>query len=110
MTSKTRRARTEEVIGEILAERTRQVEKEGFSEEHDDRHDGGELAAAAAAYAMAPYPIYLKTDLADGVGFKDCFPWGPGYDGRKKHSYKRCLVIAGALIVAELERIGRDRA
>lgn len=40
-------------IERIAAERTRQIEREGYTPEHDDTHDGGELALAAACYAAA---------------------------------------------------------
>ncbi len=40
-------------IEEIEAERQRQLEKEGWSHPHDDKHDGGELAMAAGCYAFA---------------------------------------------------------
>ena len=36
---------------DAINERRRQVEVEGYTPEHDDTHDKGELAGAAAAYA-----------------------------------------------------------
>lgn len=42
------------VIGEIAAERRRQVQQEGWTTEHDDLHCGGELSSAAACYALEP--------------------------------------------------------
>lgn len=38
-------------VADVLAERRRQVEVEGWAPEHDDEYSHGEMAAAAAAYA-----------------------------------------------------------
>jgi hypothetical protein len=38
-------------LGEIAAERRRQIEVEGWTHAHDDGHDDGSLAAAAACHA-----------------------------------------------------------
>ncbi|MFW6155839.1 MAG: hypothetical protein ACOC7J_00855 [Armatimonadota bacterium] len=37
----------------IAAERERQIREEGWTPEHDDEHDAGELADAAASYTIA---------------------------------------------------------
>lgn len=37
---------------DVLAERKRQIENEGFNTIHDDEHRAGDLAAAAACYAL----------------------------------------------------------
>ena len=39
-------------IEAIAAERQRQIEAEGWTPGHDDTHDRGELARAAACYAL----------------------------------------------------------
>ena len=36
----------------IAKERKRQIEKEGWSAEHDSQHKDGEIAIAASCYAM----------------------------------------------------------
>jgi hypothetical protein len=36
----------------ITAERSRQIEQESWTSEHDDQHTRGELARAGAVYAM----------------------------------------------------------
>lgn len=98
-------ARSGEVGGEALTdiavERRRQVEAEGWTPAHDDEHGTGELAAAAAAYAFsaATSDRFLA---ADPIGF---WPWAPEW--WKPSSPRRDLVKAGALIVAEIERIDR---
>lgn len=87
----------------IEQERRRQIEQEGWTPEHDDAHSHGELAAAAAMYALSgashtvePLPITLD----------NCWPWSR--DWWKPKDQRRDLVRAGALIVAELERLERE--
>lgn len=101
----------------IAAERERQVKKLNWSPEHDDEHDAGELAAAAACYA-APERIYTRDEYADSVHFVDPFPWPDGdrrpYDGNvlktPTHAQRvRLLEKAGALIAAEIDRLIRLR-
>ena len=103
----------------IVAERRRQIEKEGWTAEHDDEHDGGELAWAAVCYA-APDMVYAADNIeADETGvdlrLRDPWPWDETWDKRKKHGRKnrgriRQLQIAGALIAAELDRLLREEA
>lgn len=85
----------------IAAERQRQVDKEGWFPAHDDTHDNGEMAITAACYAVH------HTDARVFVEGEDAFPWGSCADKRKKHSAVRALVIAGALIAAEIDRLQR---
>lgn len=82
---------------DVLFERQRQVTGEGWTPEHDDEHKDGQLAEAAACYAM----------LADSQGFSTPahWPWSP--DWWKQSGARRDLVKAGALILAEIERIDR---
>jgi hypothetical protein len=88
------------VIDEIAAERKRQVEAEGWTSEHDLHHRNGELADAAAAYAMA-----------DGPDAPLVIDWWP-FEARwwKPKSRRRNLVRAAAFIVAEIERLDRQAA
>jgi hypothetical protein len=103
-------------IEEISAERRRQIEKEGWSLEHDDRHTDGSMAAAAACYAM-PW-IEKEERFTDGGGdngrgsvgryrVPKYWPsqWSPYWWKPKGRRYD--LVRAGALIVAEIERLDR---
>lgn len=88
----------------IAEERARQVAKEGWDAKHDDEHCNGELAAAAACYAI---------NAANGkmAGYQDSQPppWWPWDDEWwKPKDRKRDLVRAGALIAAELDRMGRN--
>lgn len=95
----------------ILEERKRQIEQEGWSPEHDDRHTRGELAVAAACYMLNKGP---KSTYKDGNTYQYetvipeiPFPWLPGYDRRDKHDAKRSCIIAGALAAAEWDRLDR---
>lgn len=83
----------------VIAERRRQIEAEGWSLEHDDLHDFGELACAGAAYA-------LHRDIDDGV-MPDVWPWSPAW--WKPQGFRRDLVRGAALILAEIERFDRLR-
>jgi hypothetical protein len=83
---------------EIAVERRRHVEKEGYDAAHDDQHEHGELALAAACYAM------------DGVGLgnpRGATHWPWGADEFKSRDHRSNLIRAGALIVAEIERLDR---
>jgi hypothetical protein len=88
----------------VIAERYRQVETEGFSADHDDEHDRGEIGIAAMVYArLASQPLDQKgPEVANGWGYPwvlDC-AWKPS-------SVKRDLVKAGALYIAEMDRLLR---
>jgi hypothetical protein len=86
---------------DVLAERQRQVNAEGWTPEHDDEHDNGGMAQAAACYAShaSVGPELRKRDLP-----RD-WPWAPKW--WKPGDQRRMLVKAGALILAEIERIDR---
>lgn len=101
----------------ISEERQRQIEKEGWSPEHDDQHSAGELLQAAVAYAdcdptMKKFKqkFVLEDTFPRGVEFRDPYPetWSKQWDKRKKHSRLRRLAIAGALIAAEIDRVQRS--
>lgn len=87
-------------IEDISDERLRQLEVEGFSTEHDDLHADGELAAAAACYALAAAGV--DDEFGD---LPEHWPWH--FHWWKPDDPRRMLVKAGALIVAEIERLDR---
>jgi hypothetical protein len=101
---------------DVARERARQISGEGWTPEHDDdTHRRGEMAAAAANYAAASAVM----SALDAKGWETC----PPYDGFlpftdwpwARQSFKpvdrrRALVKAGALILAEIERIDRAGA
>jgi hypothetical protein len=97
---------TEAGLAAVAAERRRQIEVEDWTPEHDDEHDNGEMAAAAAAYAFSAYTnTAARYFAAEPVGF---WPWDACW--WKPRTPREDLVRAGALIVAEIERIDRAAA
>lgn len=84
----------------IARERAQQIETNGYSSEHDDGFFCGELACAAACYA-APSTQSSDIDLDERLWPRG---WSKGDFGRERE-----LVIAGALIVAEIERLRRAK-
>lgn len=105
---------------DVIAERHRHITGEGFTCAHDDAHRTGEMALAAVAYIMTANAAIrlvseghdretIETRMAAPANTPPRFwPWS-------KASWKpagiRCaLVKAGALIIAEIERIDRADA
>lgn len=86
-------------LEDIAAERRRQIEAEGWTPEHDDEHQAGQLADAAACYALYNFPRVIRTRF---------WPWAQEW--WKPKDFRRDLVKAGALIVAEIERMDRAAA
>lgn len=100
---------------DVLAERRRQIEAEGWTEAHDDQHTDGGLAAAAACYAMHSA---LEEGIRSGHIARYCnrtrpfdrfvpdyWPWQ--MEWWKPTSARRNLVKAAALLIAEIERLDR---
>ena len=92
--------KSEEIRGkfldDVLKERKRQIEKERYSASHDDRWKNGELAKAAAYYA-----------LPDDARTSDIWPFADELCKPTPDNRKRELVKAAALLVAEIERLSR---
>jgi len=93
----------------IDAERDRQLTEEKWDEEHDDQHQDGSLWKAALFYVNTA----LKPQIWAYMNFKS-WPWGPEwYKPWRKLSAtaeidkERCLIKAGALILAEQDRLDR---
>lgn len=115
----------------IAVERKRQIEEEGYTDEHDDGRTDSSLARAAICYA-APERLYIVRNHAAGPAFYDPWPddWPPSFDkryaygeGKELHGNypprpETCtrkerldlLVKAGALIAAEIDRLQRLKA
>jgi hypothetical protein len=93
-------------VGLIAAERKRQLDQEGWTTTHDDEHDAGELASAAACYAVE---AACKLHPYDGIGTEGkTLPWWPwAQDHWKPKDPARDLVRAGALIAAEIDKLQR---
>lgn len=86
---------------DVLAERRRQMDVEGWTHEHDDGHSKGALGAAAACYVLhGTSRNPFKPD------FFPFWPWAKRW--WKPKSYRENLVRAGALILAEIERLDRS--
>lgn len=100
---------------DVLNERVRQQDKEGWSAEHDDTHVKGELASAAITYALHSVVIAkclqlgmsqaAIDSLSAEVPMPETWPWSPEW--WKPKNQRADLVRAGALIVAEIERLDR---
>ena len=88
----------------IAAERRRQVEVEGWTPEHDARHDHGDfqMTRAAVAYATAAQFATLPGELATPLGW----PWDKRW-WKPSDDPLRNLEKAGALIAAEIDRLLR---
>jgi hypothetical protein len=80
----------------IAEERKRQIEVEGWSAEHDDRHEDGELARAGACYVLEGSSYFVADELMG----EDGWPFEQGW--RKPKDRLSNLVRAGALIAAEI--------
>jgi hypothetical protein len=79
-------------VRDVIDERQRQKDVEGWTPEHDDDHANGEMARAAACYAI-------------GRRVRTFWPWSEKW--WKPKDRRRDLVRAGALIIAEIERFDR---
>ena len=99
---------------DVLSERRRQVEAEGWTPEHDDTHDRGELPRAALSYLSAVIvalsvgsPVWSSPPPVDDLfpGSSLVWPWARRW--WKPGSIRRMLVKAAALIIAEIERLDR---
>jgi hypothetical protein len=101
----------EKAAADVLAERFRQINVEGWSAAHDDAHSG-DMARAAACYAshagccsawsLGAYQAANPPHTSDD---EVLWPWD--WDWWKPKDPRRDLVRAGALILAEIERIDR---
>lgn len=81
---------------DVLAERWRQRSVEAWTAAHDDQYEDGSIAVAAACYALE-HPGWR--------GFTHSWPWADAW--WKPKDRRRNLVKAGALILAEIERLDR---
>ena len=94
-----------QALGAIAAERARQIAVEGWSIEHDDAHHGGELAKAAACYAVHHV---VRTPHMMRWLLSSLWPWDRSW--WKPKFADRNLRRSGALLVAELSRLYRKLA
>ncbi|AQG98304.1 hypothetical protein A9R05_05315 [Burkholderia sp. KK1] len=93
---------TAKATQDVFNERQRQMEREGWTPEHDDEYTSQELSLAAVCYADFDHYEYT----ASSVGKVPCsWPWDDNW--WKPTMPRRNLVKAGALIIAEIERLDR---
>lgn len=106
----------------VEEERQRQISQEGWTPEHDDTHKDGSLARAACAYAWPiGGSIFSERGLTITMERQWFWPW-PIEQFKGRHGFEaelqtkeqressrlRDLVKAGALVVAEIERLQRQ--
>lgn len=90
----------------IAAERTRQIEDEKWTAEHDDGHRHGELAQAGACYAIAAC-VHSHHQM-DAAKLRPPAQWPYDDEWWKPVSDPiRNLTKAGAMIAAEIDRLQR---
>lgn len=83
----------------ITEERARQIEVEGWNYEHDDNHKNGELEMAGLTYFR--YALHPSSSVPT------TWPWGREWWKPSGHVIRN-LEKAGALYLAESERLARD--
>lgn len=93
----------------IASERYRQIMVEGWTPEHDDSHDAGELCGSGAAYALNASCV-LHPMNGDPLESPFAHGWCFNEEWWKPKTPRRDLVRAAALIIAELERMDRQEA
>lgn len=97
---------------DVLIERRRQITSEGWTPEHDDDHVDGSLANAAACYAATTRTFKAEQYVGRGyetyTAYEDLWPksWADHW-WRPRKSRRRKLIVAAALILAEIERLDR---
>lgn len=97
----------------ITEERKRQIEKEGWTNSHDDEHNREELLDAARCYTLSAQAcLYSKNNVTFNGGFRKGedvprdWPWN-GLSWKPSGNPVRDLEKAGALIAAEIDRLLR---
>ena len=101
--STTHRTTGKPALDMIAAERQAQLAM-GYDATHDDQHAAGELAAAAACFALGSTSIRSEEQSGEA---RTLWPteWPSGI--LAENTRMRQLVVAGALIAAEIERLQR---
>jgi hypothetical protein len=94
---------TTKSVVDVLAERRRQIYREGWTAEHDDEHSAGGMAVAAACYAAWSMPGRQASEAVATM-----WPWtGWAQDWFKPKEQRHNLIRAAALLLAEIERLDR---
>ena len=102
---------------DVLAERQRQIDAEGWTAAHDDEHGDRSLATAGVCYAKQYVGrSWLLESYVNGEGEKryasdempDDWPESWAEEWWKPKNPRRDLVRAAALLIAEIERLDRQ--
>jgi hypothetical protein len=91
---------------DVIRERRRQIAEEGYTAAHDDRHPAGMLARAGASFALGG-AAGLTTSPPHELHTMSGRLWPFDRQAAPKAAPRRKLVIAAALILAEIERLDR---
>lgn len=99
---------------DVMAERQRQIDAEGWTEAHDDQYDDHSLALAGACYAKhCVGRAWLPSCFVDGAERYQAdpapyeWPYSWAVEWWKPKDPRRDLVRAAALLIAEIERMDR---
>lgn len=87
-------------VQSVIAERQRHQSAEGWTPEHDDQYSKSQLLWASSCYVLNAIHPFNRIPFY--------WPWTPEW--WKPTNPRRDLVKAGALILAEIERIDRQDA
>lgn len=95
--------RMSDAARDVLAERARQMNEEGFTPAHDDQYEPGTLATAAGCYGIWGW----GDSGAHSTPGDDPKPWPWDRKWWKPSNLRRHCVKGAALYIAEIERIDR---
>jgi hypothetical protein len=93
-------------IERIAAERQRQIDVGGYTAERDDEYIHNELAWAACYYAMPGNLCGDGSTISPDAVF-ELTEWDYRWAKRDKKTRIQQLIVAGALIAAEIDRLQR---
>lgn len=100
--------KTSNFLDIVKNEREKQINKFGYTHEHDDEHTDGSIADAAACYATKKEivePVWFE-GYSGLMGTFPVWPWDKEYFKIKK-TRKEQIITSCALLMSEYERIIR---
>jgi hypothetical protein len=83
-----------QAVADVLAERARQISEKGYSADSDAQYQNGELAQAAACYAL-----FASGQQAP----RSVFSWPFKTEAFRPHDPRRAMVKAAAMLLAAIE-------